>query len=261
MLDRNLWPKPHVRLTIEPTLLLLLTPPNSGSTAIAEFVAQLDSVAGLQEWYEAQWLVKGLCDDNRWSPDKVCDFDSIKAVWSSTIYRTQLTQPSVKYFFEKSPPNLARYAKIARLFADTRVVVNNRDPYAWISSMAYRNFEFGRLDPVERVRVLEDLCKGWINLSITLRSVVLSEGYPLVTYEDFCRSPTDIFTQFSLDADRQDVDDLYGVAVKDYEPQPIKNMNARHVARLSAPERGVITDQLAGHRDLLQFFGYGLDPS
>ncbi|GAB4269924.1 MAG: hypothetical protein Kow0013_21770 [Pararhodobacter sp.] len=41
------WPRPRVRDVREPVMLLLITPPNSGSTAIADFVAQLPEISGL----------------------------------------------------------------------------------------------------------------------------------------------------------------------------------------------------------------------
>ena len=80
------WPTPtHLPLVSEPTFLFIITPPYSGSTALTQVLNSAHHSTLLQKRGEGQWLVPGMCQADRWNPDKYIDWKSVKAVWSSKI--------------------------------------------------------------------------------------------------------------------------------------------------------------------------------
>jgi len=77
----SLWPIPNYKNNNEPHFLFIITPPYSGSTALAKFLntSKQISLFGLKG--EGQWLIPGLCEKNRWEKDKYINYSSVKAVW------------------------------------------------------------------------------------------------------------------------------------------------------------------------------------
>ena len=51
------------------------------------------------------------------------------------------------------------------------------------------------------------------------------------------------------------------VAVKDYAPQALRNMNTEQVARLSAAEMAAVTEGLRPHAAAIEALGYALRDS
>ena len=154
---------------------------------------------------------------------------------------------------EKSPPNLVRYRRILEIFSGARVVVNARNPYANIASISGRNWP-DDLDADARATRMTEAAERWLGWAKGLRAAHEEDGYPLLTYEAFCAEPKRLAEALSFDPDAFDA--AATVKVKDYEPQPIVNMNERQLATLTERDRGAITDVLSGEPDLLAFFGY-----
>ena len=48
------------------------------------------------------------------------------------------------------------------------------------------------------------------------------------------------------------------VKVKDYEPQPIIDLNSKQIAKLTSYDIEVITSSLQGSDELVSYFGYSL---
>jgi hypothetical protein len=65
----------------EPHFLFVITPPYSGSTALAQVLNTARGAAILHRTGEGQWLVPGMCAEDRWNPSKPMDWDSIRATW------------------------------------------------------------------------------------------------------------------------------------------------------------------------------------
>ena len=258
-INRERWPLPRHNLTDEPKFLLLLTPPNSGSTAIANFVGQLRAVAGLQNRYEGQWLLKGMSDRRRWEPDRKFDWHSVKAVWSVRIEQRRQRRPKIEYIFEKSPPHMVRYKELLKIFNHHGVVINNRNPYASISSKFFRYIDFQKADEERRNDVLVNFAKRWVERGHILKEIAERENYPVLTYEDFCENPLAVLDLFNLSHLKNKIDASHKVKVKDYEDQPIINMNYKQIAKLNDEQIEKIMKILKGNEDILRFFGYYVD--
>ena len=253
------WPRPRYGLNEEPILLLLLTLPFSGSTAMAKFIQQAEGVGTIEEISEGQRIVKGMFASDRWRPEKICDYESIKCCWFSAIEEQIRDDKTIEYVIEKSPPNMVRHRHIIGLFRQGRVVVNNRNPYAWVSSSVHKRIDFSSLQETDRKQLIEKRTGIWLEKSALLRTICQTDGVPLLTYEKFCERPARILESFSLHRDLVRFDPDYAVSVKNYDRQPITNMNARQVSELSNDELEAIRTRLEPHFGLLDFFGYNTD--
>ena len=173
-----------------------------------------------------------------------------------TYLAQKATHRIVDSILEKSPPNILRYKDLQSTFKKSRFVINNRNPYAYISSIVHRNSPNRLKDATDREITMKRAARSWINHSTTLRGAASSEGFPLLTYEEFCRQPANIFAKFGLSVDPKNIDGDHSVNVKDYQPQPIRNMNEEQISRLLESDIKIINQQLAANANLLDFFGY-----
>lgn len=242
-------------------MLLLLTPANSGSTAIAEFLSQADGVFGLTPRFEGQWLLPTLSNDNRWREDHRIEDVEIARVWKRRIRAISRHATEIRYIVEKSPPNMMRHSQILRIMPKVRVVVNNRNPFAQVASSGFRYKEFSALDPESRLEECLARVDVWLDRSKRLRDISQEHGYPTLTYERFCEAPLSIFEAFGFDDEtvkRQSIS--AEVSVKDYAPQQVTNMNPSQIRKLSSMELDRMSKRLDAHKDVLSFFGYSHDP-
>jgi len=81
LIKNKLWPQKKYRAQVEPKFLFIITPPNSGSTALIKLLNTSANIMILTKNGEGQWLIPGLCNKNRWKSDKFIDYESIKSVW------------------------------------------------------------------------------------------------------------------------------------------------------------------------------------
>ena len=250
------WPVSRFDKTVDPKIYFLLTPPNSGSTAIADFFCQIDYVTGLQKKYEGQWLVKGMRARDRWQKQKLIDYDSVRSVWINKFMQLARNNPTINSILEKSPPNLVRYEALRRAFPNSLFVVNNRNPYAYVSSQFRRYHEKKIRDLRGRKIMMENLAKQWIIRSRLLQDSLHKDGFPLLTYECFCEDPTRIFSAYGLESNFLKINSNYAVKVKDYDKQIIRNLNSVQIDHLEEYDIDVISKILRSDADLLQGFGY-----
>lgn len=255
-----LWPTPEYDEGNQPHFLFVITPPYSGSTALARILNTSHRTALLQRRGEAQWLVPGLRDKRRWDADMAVDYRSVKAVWLSAFQRLQVLTQTTDTVIEKSPPNMVRIERLAEQFRDCSFIANNRDPYANCASILYRRHDADRLDPAQRGEALGRYAQRWIERSKRLRALVERLRCPVLTYEEFCRDPSSVVRILSLPAGvAETIDPTAEVEVKNYERQGIVSQNDRQISNLTEADREAITAALKRRGDgLLEFFHYAL---
>lgn len=254
------WPIKKSIENYEPNFIFLLTPPNSGSTAISQVFKNSPFVSQLEQRGEGQWLIKGLCSKDRWNAEKVVDKQSIRSVWVSKCYNEYKSNGSL-YFIEKSPPNMMRIEILQSIFPKHILLANNRDPYANISSMFYRyTKDIEKLKDGEREAKLVNFAKDWIRRSDVLKKIIDDQNVPYLSYEKFCQNPN--LLQDLIDNSKFgghiNLDVTSNVKVKDYEAQPIIDLNSKQIAKLTSYDIKVITSSLRGSVELLSYFGYCL---
>lgn len=257
--SQELWPEPDYESENEPHFLFILTPPYSGSTAIANLLNTSQRTAFLQDIAEGQWLIPGLCQDNRWQKDKTINYNSVKSVWLNRFQEISRSAKSVDVIIEKSPPNMVRIMELSSHFKSFSFVANNRNPYANCASILYRHHDADNMAPEQRIDTLSSIARDWIERSIVIKKLVTDHEIPLVTYENFCKNPASLVTKLNVPKGVVDTIDVNAIVnVKDYKPQKILNQNDRQISKLTIEEISHLTNRFVVHKQLLDSFGYAL---
>lgn len=253
------WPRPKFDGADQPHFFFLLTPPNSGSTAIAKFLDSSPRTMTLTPNGEGQWLVPGLCAKDRWNPEKKIDFDSVKSVWLKAYQDAKASNPEVDVVIEKSPPNMMRIKELSTLFSSVSLLANNRDPYANCSSRLFRYHDEEDIRSSSRETILRNLASSWVQRSQRIRDIVEENDIPVLTYERFCETPALLLDMLSFPEGVTDSVSLDAqVKVKDYQLQSIVNQNERQIADLADTDIDCLNEILKPETELLEFFGYRL---
>jgi len=255
--EKTKWPLPDFDDNEQPHFLFIITPPYSGSTALAKILNTSNRTMLLTQRGEGQFLIPGLYEGNRWDSTREINYLSIKAVWLHRYQQIKQMNPKINVVIEKSPPNMIRIEKIASLFNDVSFIANNRNPYANCASMLYRKFETAKHDTNQRKLILEMLANFWINRSDTIRKLIAKHAIPLLTYEQFCQDPTVVIKILNLPVGvSESINPFAKVKVKDYEIQGIQDQNDRQISHLKSEDIECISRILKPFSELLQFFGY-----
>ena len=256
---------PDTKIENEPHFIFLLTPPNSGSTAIAEVMRTSSNVSALgnnRQNGEGQWLIKALSAKNRWEKNLVVDEENLRTVWLAKCRDIQRAS-NINFFIEKSPPNMMRIDLLQKVFPIHTLIVNNRNPYANISSILYRYTVQDEIDAMttkQRGEILKVITKKWLERSEILKDQALEKNTPIITYEAFCAEP--MILQDILDRNISKgaikLNFSSDLKIKDYPPQGVSNFNSHQIGKLTEADILVISDILNEHENLLSFFGYTL---
>jgi len=254
------WPRPEVSAMAEPRFLFILTPPYSGSTALARILTTARGTALLHRNAEGQWLVPGMCAVDRWDPEKKIDWTSVRAVWMSRIETVRSLGQAAELIIEKSPPNMVRLNPLLATFPEHSVVAFNRNPFAQCSSVIFRHHDSSTVREGERRLVLERIANEWLLRSTWIRRWIEEKEIPFFSYERFCVDPgaciAPLLAAMPL---LGSMDESAEIRVKDYPPQRLGNQNERQIAKLRRWEVGAIADVLSRDTRLVASFGY--DPT
>jgi hypothetical protein len=212
----------------------------------------------LQTRGEGQWLIPGLCEEDRWDQEKEVAYPSVKAVWLNTFQRANRQAPSIDVVIEKSPPNMMRMERLSSQFRDVSFIANNRDPYAQCASALYHH-DISNASADLRATVLREWAGRWIMSSSRIKQLASQLSIPLLTYEDFCQTPSAVLDILDLpDGVSKSIDPHSKVRVKKYDVQAISDQNARQISNLTPEEIALIGNILEPNGKLLEYFGYGL---
>jgi len=256
---KTTWPIATFDENVQPHFFFLITPPYSGSTAIAKLLNSSSRTMCLKKNGEGQWLVPGLCEADRWNPDKEINYESVKSVWLKVYQKERKRNPHIDVVIEKSPPNMMRLEQLSSLFSNYSVLANNRNPYANCASILYRLHDAKNLNSTKRKEVLVGLAKDWLTRSRRLKLLITKHHIPLLTYEQFCENPASILQVLDMPVGVSDSININAeVKVKDYQVQAISNQNERQINNLSNEDIENISLVIGAERVLLEFFGYNL---
>ena len=253
--EHNRWPRPPYDQSDEPDFVFILTPPYTGSTAMAKYLATSPNIGILRKNGEGQNLVPGIL--RNWKANHKIDLESIKAAWLHQ-YQKINSHGQIEMIIEKSPPNMVRIDSILSIFKNTTCVVSNRDPVAYCSSAYFRNYD-GRtsLSLKERQAILNRIALRWVHRSSVLMELLCRQGYPRISYEEFCEEPQ----QLKNVVERASGITIHpsshaSLRIKDYPPSQISNHNEEQISRLSKSEIDAILKTLEPHHEATNFFGY-----
>ena len=253
--EQNQWPRPPYDENDEPHFVFILTPPYTGSTAMASYLATSPNVRMLRKNGEGQSLVPGMLRD--WNGHKKMDLDSIKAAWLHQ-YQQINSNRQIEIIVEKSPPNMVRIDSILSIFKNTSCIVSNRDPVAFCSSSYFRhNNNIDALSVIQRQTIVSTIALRWVQRSSLLMNLVDSCGYPRISYKKFCEEPNQLKHAVEKSSGKTILpnSNTY-LKIKDYQPSLIINRNEDQISRLSEFELEAIINALEPHQDVTNFFGY-----
>ena len=238
--------------------LFIATFPNGGSTALAQLLSTASAAIQLSYNGEGQILIEHMFAKDRWNPDMPIDWDLVRAIW---LRQLRLTGKFPCLVIEKSPASMVRMRTLRAQFSDmhTSLVIYTRDPYAVCSSWAYRYRAAELKDPdCDRVKLFEEQGQRYAKLALHLEAL-RDEAKYVFSYEELADDKQKVLSRLKeVEPMLHDVDMDAKLRVKDYEPQPLKNMNERQIAKLSAEEIDAITRTLEPARDVIEKFGYAL---
>ncbi len=221
--------------------LFILCPPSSGSTLLWQLLRTSPHVGFFRA--EGQTLVKDiLFTAQRWDPALPVAWEKVRAAWESAW---DMSKPVL---LEKSPPHLVRARQLQEHFPGSHFVVMVRNPYAYCEGIRRRwrndlNYATIARRWVERAVFQCDNRAG-------LQRVLF------FTYEELCADAESICRRlvgFVPELERLQPQREFAVFEKNL---PMKDLNARQIARLSASDIREINAVLGGHRQLLAEFGY-----
>ena len=251
------WPVLRFEPDFEPHFLFILTPPYSGSTALAEVLNTSHRTMLLERRGEGCRLIPGLCEADRWQAAKQVNYESVRSVWLHQFQYVHRLVGTVDVVIEKSPPNMVRIEKLAPLFQKYSFIVNNRDPYANCASILYRTRDVTKLSARERTDVLSRVAHKWLVRSRRIRDLMQTFDIPLLTYEAFCASPSAALRSLKLpDGIVETINTNAVLTIKDYEPQRLSNQNQRQISRLTRGDVESISQVIRTDEELLELFGY-----
>ena len=258
--DADRWPMPYYDKGDEPHFLFVITPPYSGSTALANFLNTGASTAFLEKNAEGQWLVPGLCEPDRWQFEKPVDFRSVRAVWLNQYQKIKSEMNAgLAVVIEKSPPNMMRMEELGAQFNDVSFLATNRNPFANCASVLFRQHDPKKLTAEGRCAVVRDLARHWLMRSRVVRRLTEVLDAPFVSYEQFCTDPSSVLSSLKLATDQlKEIQPNPTIKVKDYKPQRIVNQNPRQINRLTSSEKAEIENVLQEDEELLLYFGYAI---
>ncbi|MEM7120931.1 MAG: sulfotransferase [Pseudomonadota bacterium] len=247
--------------------LIILTMPNSGSTALARLLMTANSTIALTEQCEGEWLIPSMSNlRHRWDEDLRLSMSRVRARWMWRLRAMKTGSP--KLVIEKSPPNMVRIdrirAALAPMAAHTVVLV--RDPYAVCESWHRR---YGReqlsrtsLTALQHVDSERDyfrlLGECWVQ-----RGTYLVEQLPkalsVVRYEELVMDPGAVTAELAKKIPMlSDVQSNAEVRVKDYAAQALTDMNSQQIDALTTEQIDAITCGLERGIDTVKALGYTL---
>lgn len=256
---RKPWPMPPLEEEPHPRFLFIFTLPYSGSTALSHVLNTSPRSMLLHPTGEGQWIVKGLCQSDRWRVKKKVKWNSVKRVWLKRWRVTNERAGGIDVIIEKSPPNLCRMKGFFKNFPNSAAFGFNRDPYAFASSYSHRQHKVDteQLSENRRRGFYRKVARLWVIRSRLLRAGIEEYGFTNFSYESFCENPAEVVKKIQAKCpELTGVDPEARIQVKNYEPQPISNQNDRQLAWLSQNDVLGINSVLRNHLDLMAYFGY-----
>jgi hypothetical protein len=256
----------ELRITLTPVVrpqkwLFIVGCYNSGTELLENILAKHPDVAGLPE--EGQFLTDQIPADyeiglpRMWvmredlfrltENDEGPDVDRLKKEW---IMRLDRSRP---VFVEKSPPNAAKTRWLQKHFENAHFIAIVRNGYA-VAAGIRRKAEPYHL---KEGWPLDACAHQWArSYEVLLEDAQHLKKVLWVRYEDLTANPAAEIKRVLEFAGLQ-VPDLDGFINQSYgvheRNEPIRNMNPESIARLSAEEKRIVTEQA---RPMLERFGY-----
>lgn len=243
--------------------LFLLSPPLSGSTAIAKLMETSPNVAVFPGNGEGQFLPeakKELLIDQRWNPDLQVDWARVKQIFLSYWSSSKLIR------FDKTPPQLVRAVELEKVFSNSHFLVTIRNPYAQIEGLLRRKWPFSEYGPQTTAASsasAKTAAEFWVRVArLQKLNIEQLERTCFFSYEELTEAPNETIKKIiEFMPEIGSVNIQSELRAHNITGKPIKgfrNLNQEKIDNLSLKQIEEINDVLSQHIDLLHFFQYQL---
>jgi|GEM_PF-361876 len=251
--------------------LFIISPNNSGSTWIKNILATSQHTWNLAREGQHIFGATGpnTIDTNTvltWAanPETRAMFtDSSTFDWAASrrawYFQATSLSSTASVFVEKSPPYLTQVAALQAAFKNACFIFLVRNPYAMAESVLRRvtSQYDSRGDAIDITARHILAC-----LEIQRQNIrQFGQDNIVTTYEQICRDPREVMDQIQryipvLD----DVDYRRTIDVKGLYYEPLRDMNAQQIERLSESDLSLLKSHFEPEAELLDFFGYTANP-
>lgn len=249
------------------THLFVISPNNSGSTFLKNVMAHSARTWNLDR--EGQYTFgfegptpTGLGLPLLWASDPdifsalrkpgAYDWEINRQAW---YFQATSRSPDASVFVEKSPPFVLHVDQLATHFRNAKFIFMVRNPFA-VAEGILRRYE--KKFP-SRQLALEQIAQHLLKcLQLQQENIERFGSQNLwFTYEQMCADPDGIAARIRNFI--PELDDLrldHRVAVKRMYDEPLRDMNADQIARLSEEDLAQLSELFSPHQDLFDSFGY-----
>jgi hypothetical protein len=210
----------------------------------------------------------------RWDPGTPLDYAAIRDRWIVAATKAAADACPLDHaplVIEKSPPNMCRYRAILAMLSGmkTQIVVLTRDPFATCASWHVRvgakriatNWGWVNEAPTDDASYFRALGQIWLRRARYLQDA-RAQATHWMRYEDVADHPAHALAALATRIPRLAASDQGALlAVKDYPPQPLRNMNRDQIAILTPRQIDAIASALAEDPALMAQFGYDMRPA
>lgn len=249
--------------------LFLLAPNNSGSTFLAAALADCARAWSLPR--EGQHVAgfhgpssRGTGTRLLWAADPASvaifrdaaayDWDRTRRAWE---FHARAAQEGAETLVVASPPFLLIADQLAAAFPDAAFLVLVRNPYAVAEGIIRRGPEAG---PVAAGDSLATTAARHIVAALAAQEAnraALGPRAACFGYEEMCAAPAEVAARIAaLVPALADLDLARARPVKGRYDEPLRDMNAGQIARLTPGQIADLDAVFAAHRPLLARFGY-----
>ncbi len=182
------------------------------------------------------------------------DWPRAQRIW---YFQAKAHKPDASVFLTKAPPFLAVLDQINDAFDKARFIFLVRNPYAVVEAICrYTAKRFP-----DRETALQTASRHIMRcFEIQRRNIARhADESTFFTYEQLCGNPVKAAKLTKkLVPELDDLNFDQKLAVKGIYDEPLRNMNADQIGRLSDRDFGIINRTFSEHEPLLHSFGYEL---
>jgi len=248
--------------------LFIISPNNSGSTFLRELLATSKATWNLEREGQHSPGFKGpstrsLGNGLIWGSNESTLHrltDKRQYNWKITrkawYFRSYSQSKTANIFATSSPPFLLNVDMLEHNFHNPRFLFMVRNPYAVIEGICRREARL-QIPDGQDIRQLAArhiaVCMRYQRDNVER----FSEQSIFFTYEEMCGSAEIVMEKIEqLLPEIHDLNISRKISVKWMYNEPIRDMNAQQIARLSPDDISVISDVLRTYSDVMDYFGY-----
>ncbi len=254
------------------THLFVIAPNNSGSTFLSSVLARSRHVWSLKREGQHTFGFSGpatrgtevplvWASEPRWiahfSDPGAYDWTASRRAW---YFQARAHSPEAKVFVTKAPPFLLVVDQLAAAFRDARFLFMVRDPYATAEGIVRRRAALPGADRQEVLRrAARHLVVCFERQAANIARYADDDRGIAFTYEALCAETPHVEAAVrTLVPALDDLDLDQRVAVKGAYDEPLRDMNADQIARLSADDVRMLNEVFEPNASAFAAFGYNL---